>query len=146
MAELADARDLKSRSRNRVGVRFPLSADIIMSMNKILTYQEAHDKINFLKTQGATVTLAVGCFDILHMGHIEYLKKGKEHSSFLFVGIENDKSIKLNKGRGRPINKLIDRLSILAEIEFVDYVSLLTMLSITKMILLSLLMLNAFFF
>jgi D-beta-D-heptose 7-phosphate kinase/D-beta-D-heptose 1-phosphate adenosyltransferase len=63
-----------------------------------------------------------GCFDILHRGHIEYLKKSKELGYKLIVGLNSDASIKRLKGNDRPVNNQQDRKTVLESLEFVDEV------------------------
>lgn len=63
-----------------------------------------------------------GCFDILHLGHIKYLQSAKSFGDKLIVGLNSDDSIKRLKGESRPINSQNDRASLLAALEFVDYV------------------------
>ncbi len=63
-----------------------------------------------------------GCFDILHRGHIEYLKESKALGEYLIVGINSDKSVKKLKGKTRPINNQEDRKFILESLRCVDKV------------------------
>lgn len=63
-----------------------------------------------------------GCFDILHTGHIEYLKKSRQLGDLLVIGLNSDNSIKKLKGKNRPINKQEDRVKILESFSFVDYI------------------------
>lgn len=63
-----------------------------------------------------------GCFDLLHVGHIELLKYAKSLGSYLIVGINSDESVKRLKGFSRPINNEITRKTILESIKFVDEV------------------------
>lgn len=63
-----------------------------------------------------------GCFDILHLGHIDYLSKSKELADILIVGLNSDQSIKNIKGTQRPINNQYMRSMILASLFFVDIV------------------------
>lgn len=63
-----------------------------------------------------------GCFDILHLGHIEYLAKSKDLGDLLIVGLNSDKSVKKLKGEKRPINNQDMRSIILASLSFVDIV------------------------
>lgn len=63
-----------------------------------------------------------GCFDILHLGHIEYLQKARSFGDMLIVGLNSDRSIKALKGETRPVNGELDRASLLAALEFVDFV------------------------
>ena len=65
-----------------------------------------------------------GCFDLIHQGHIDYLKKAKEICDFLIVGLNNDNSVRKLKGNSRPILNESERASILSCLEFVDRVVL----------------------
>jgi len=66
-----------------------------------------------------------GCFDILHLGHLELLSKCREESnklnnSLVFVGLDSDKRIKSNKGNDRPINSITTRVSMLLSLKYID--------------------------
>jgi D-beta-D-heptose 7-phosphate kinase/D-beta-D-heptose 1-phosphate adenosyltransferase len=63
-----------------------------------------------------------GCFDILHRGHIELFKYAKSLGDELIVGIDSDEKVALDKGPGRPINNLKDRIFLVQSIEYVDKV------------------------
>lgn len=63
-----------------------------------------------------------GCFDILHRGHVEYLKASRELGDMLIVGINSDASVKRLKGDTRPINSQEDRKYMLEALECVDHV------------------------
>lgn len=63
-----------------------------------------------------------GCFDILHVGHVELLKYSKSLGDFLIVGLNSDQSIKKLKGTNRPINCEKDRKKILESLKYVDEV------------------------
>jgi len=63
-----------------------------------------------------------GCFDILHRGHVEYLKEAKKLGDILIVGLNSDESVRKLKGKGRPINKENDRAQVLMALESVDSV------------------------
>ncbi len=65
-----------------------------------------------------------GCFDVLHRGHIEYLRSCKQHGDIVVVGLNSDSSIKIIKGPERPINNQEDRAIMLTALEMVDYVSI----------------------
>lgn len=66
------------------------------------------------------VILVGGCFDILHVGHIYFLKKAKSFGNYLVVLLEPDENIKKLKGKNRPIFKLKDRIKVLEAIKYVD--------------------------
>ena len=63
-----------------------------------------------------------GCFDVLHRGHIELFRYARSLGDELIVGIDSDKKVKLDKGKGRPINNLQDRMFMLQSIRYIDKV------------------------
>lgn len=63
-----------------------------------------------------------GCFDILHVGHIEMLEYAKSRGDYLFVGLDTDKRVQTNKGPDRPHNCLADRMRVIRSLRFVDSV------------------------
>ncbi|OQX73082.1 MAG: D-glycero-beta-D-manno-heptose 1-phosphate adenylyltransferase [Bacteroidetes bacterium 4484_249] len=65
-----------------------------------------------------------GCFDILHLGHIDYLSKAKDLGDVLIVGLNTDNSVKRLKGKNRPVNNEEARALLLATLKFVDAVVL----------------------
>jgi rfaE bifunctional protein nucleotidyltransferase chain/domain len=89
---------------------------------KIKTLKELLDLRKALKRRKRAVVFTNGCFDILHRGHIEYLKKAKSLGDVLMVGINSDSSIRKLKGKTRPIVQQDDRAAIIASLEMVDYV------------------------
>lgn len=73
---------------------------------------------------GAKVVFTNGCFDILHLGHVEYLAKAADMGDVLVVGLNTDASVKRLKGEERPINNQDARALVLASLSFVDAVVL----------------------
>ena len=64
-----------------------------------------------------------GCFDILHAGHVDLLKRCRREASMLVVGLNSDASVRaMNKGDNRPINTFANRAAVLSALECVDYV------------------------
>ena len=61
-----------------------------------------------------------GCFDLLHKGHLDYLKKSREKCGFLIVGLNSDLSVKKLKGQSRPIINENERSEILSNFDFID--------------------------
>tara|TARA_B100001057_G_scaffold449822_1_gene491374 strand:- start:1813 stop:3213 length:1401 start_codon:yes stop_codon:yes gene_type:complete len=93
--------------------------------------------VNFLKSQNQKIVLTNGCFDIIHIGHIHLLEKAKTFGDFLIVALNSDKSVKLLKGKKRPINKVLARIKSLEALKCVDLVVVfneLTPLNIIKTI------------
>ena len=64
-----------------------------------------------------------GCFDLLHPGHVTYLEGARKLGDLLIVALNSDESVKRIKGPERPINPLEDRLTVIAALESVDYVT-----------------------
>ena len=77
---------------------------------------------NKARRERKKVVFTNGCFDLLHRGHIVYLKKAKRLGDFLIVGVNSDHSVRKLKGKGRPLVRQEDRSIILAALECVDYV------------------------
>ena len=75
-----------------------------------------------LKKEGKKIVFTNGCFDILHFGHISYLRAAKSFGDILVVGLNSDDSVRRLKGDLRPINSQYDRAQILRELECVDFV------------------------
>jgi glycerol-3-phosphate cytidylyltransferase len=92
--------------------------------SKIKTRFEMDNIVQSLKQQGKTIVTCNGCFDILHIGHIEFLKEAKAQGDILIVAINSDSSIKANKGPSRPINNENNRANILAALRMIDYVTI----------------------
>jgi len=91
--------------------------------NKITTPQEALEKITAWKKEGASIIFTNGCFDILHVGHVDYLQKAKNIGGKLIIGVNTDKSVRRIKGENRPIVDENARMRVLASLEFVDCVT-----------------------
>ena len=81
------------------------------------------DNISAIPKEG--VVLAGGCFDIIHLAHIKFLKLAKEKGQFLALLLESDENIKQMKGKDRPVNNQITRAENLSKLGFVDYIILL---------------------
>ncbi len=94
-------------------------------MNKIVNIEQSIKIAKKLRKKGNTVVLAGGCFDILHIGHVEYLEKAKKEGDVLFVMLESDETVRRIKGRTRPIHKQQERAHMLSSLSVVDYVILL---------------------
>ena len=92
--------------------------------SKIKSLKELSRIRDILKKQGKTVVFTNGCFDIIHRGHIECLRKAKSFGDILIVGLNSDSSVRKIKGDRRPIVYQKDRAEILASLEMVDYVSI----------------------
>ena len=69
---------------------------------------------------GVKKVLVGGCFDILHVGHVGFLKKARSFGDYLIVLLESDENIKKLKGKGKPIFNLKERIAVLKAIKYVD--------------------------
>lgn len=77
-----------------------------------------------LKRRGKSVVFTNGCFDLLHFGHARYLEQAKKIGDVLVVAVNSDTSVRIIKGKKRPIVKEADRAGLIAALESVDYVTL----------------------
>jgi D-beta-D-heptose 7-phosphate kinase/D-beta-D-heptose 1-phosphate adenosyltransferase len=75
-----------------------------------------------LRAQGKRIVFTNGCFDLLHAGHIQYLRESRVQGDLLMVGINSDGSVRRLKGPSRPVIGEEDRAHILGALSFVDYV------------------------
>ena len=93
-------------------------------MGKVIERAKVEELVNQIKKQGKTIVATNGCFDILHVGHVRYLKKSRDFGDVLIVGLNSDVSVKSIKGPDRPINNENDRAEVLCALNSVDYVVL----------------------
>lgn len=91
-------------------------------MRKNKTIASLKKKVKELKEKNKTIVFTNGCFDLIHPGHIQILKKAKESGDILIVAINSDKSVKAIKGKTRPLLGQKARVTILSAIQYVDYV------------------------
>lgn len=90
--------------------------------DSIKTFEEITKIATFLKDKNKKVVFTNGCFDILHRGHVEYLKTARSFGDALILGLNSDASVRKLKGPNRPINNQIDRAIVLSALESVDFV------------------------
>lgn len=90
-------------------------------MGTILTSRELN-KLSELKRANQKLVLVGGCFDILHKGHIGFLKRAKELGDILVVLVESDQRVRKLKGADRPINTQEDRAAVLSNLSMVNAV------------------------
>ncbi len=103
--------------------------DEIISQNdtdksKIRPIDVLVDELNWHRKRNKKIVFTNGCFDVLHTGHVKYLRFCKSHGDIVVVGLNSDSSVKKIKGDGRPVNNQDDRAMILAALEMVDYVTI----------------------
>lgn len=83
-------------------------------MGEQLTLEEAVQQRALLHAQGRKLVLTNGHFDLLHVGHLDYLEKARALGDALFVGLNGDASTRRLKGVGRPLVPALDRVRLLA--------------------------------
>jgi D-glycero-beta-D-manno-heptose 1-phosphate adenylyltransferase len=89
---------------------------------KIVSRDELRQRVASWRSAGDRVTLANGCFDVLHVGHVRYLHAARELGGKLIVAINADASVRALKGEGRPVMPAEERAEILASLADVDAV------------------------
>jgi rfaE bifunctional protein nucleotidyltransferase chain/domain len=89
---------------------------------KVLSRDRLKRQVAEWRRQGQSITLANGCFDLLHVGHVRYLHAAKELGGRLIVAINADESVRALKGEGRPLMPEDERAEILAALADVDAV------------------------
>ena len=90
--------------------------------NKLLSRDALRERVNEWRRSGQQIVLTNGCFDLLHVGHIRYLRGAKALGGKLVVAINSDDSVRELKGEGRPAMPASERAEILAALSAVDAV------------------------
>jgi len=91
---------------------------------KIMELEELKAEIENKKEDGELIVFTNGCFDILHVGHIRYLKKAASLGDKLVLAVNSDSSVRELKGNNRPFVPQEERLEMLAALEMIDYLVL----------------------
>lgn len=91
-------------------------------MGKVMQVEEALEVRQEARRKGEKVVFTNGVFDLLHVGHLDYLTKSKKMADLLIVGLNSDSSSRLLKGEGRPLNSETDRAALLTGLKCVDLV------------------------
>jgi rfaE bifunctional protein nucleotidyltransferase chain/domain len=93
-------------------------------MNKLLSPKRLTLILRRLRSKGKRIVFTNGCFDILHVGHVDYLSMARKMGDVLVIGLNSDSSVRKIKGKGRPVNSQLDRARVLSALEPVDYISI----------------------
>ncbi len=88
---------------------------------KVLEPASLLEALDRRRRAGERIVFTNGCFDLLHAGHVAFLRFARAQGDLLVVGVNGDRSVRALKGRGRPVLSLSDRLEILASLEPIDY-------------------------
>jgi rfaE bifunctional protein nucleotidyltransferase chain/domain len=95
---------------------------LLQTSDKICDLTEALQRRNAWKKASDQVVFTNGCFDILHLGHVDYLEKAHQTGTKMIVGLNSDDSVRMLKGPERPVNNEYARARIIASLQFVDLV------------------------
>jgi D-glycero-beta-D-manno-heptose 1-phosphate adenylyltransferase len=96
----------------------------IMTESKILSREQAVRQADQWRADGQQIVFTNGCFDIVHLGHIDYLEKARALGQRLILGLNTDASVSCIKGPMRPVVNEYARARLMAALEFVDAVTL----------------------
>lgn len=91
-------------------------------MGQVVNLEELLNIVSELKKQNKIILTTNGCFDIIHAGHVRYLKQAKELGDILIMCLNSDTSVKRLKGPSRPLNHEDDRAEVISSLQAVDYV------------------------
>lgn len=92
-------------------------------VGKIRSVDSLQAELNWRRKQNQKIVFTNGCFDVIHRGHIEFLKFCKQQGDAVVVGLNSDNSVKIIKGQDRPIHNQLDRAAVLAAFETVDFIT-----------------------
>ena len=87
---------------------------------KILDENQLNQQLAVWRFLNKKIVFTNGCFDIIHLGHIDYLSKAKDLGDILLIGLNTDDSVKRLKGNNRPIKNQLERSVLLASLQFID--------------------------
>lgn len=119
----------------RIGVtpitRADILADILNTTNahcntltsKLVTIDSLLSLLKLRRSLGQRIGFTNGCFDILHVGHVQYITEARQQVDCLIVGLNDDDSVRRLKGVNRPINDVMSRATVLAALYGVDYIT-----------------------
>ena len=93
-------------------------------MNKILDRKTLKNSLDILRREGKKIAFTNGCFDILHVGHVRYLREAKKTADVLILALNSDFSVRSIKGETRPLVPEEERAEILAALEFIDFITI----------------------
>jgi rfaE bifunctional protein nucleotidyltransferase chain/domain len=105
-----------------------------MNAEKIVTREALRKRVKGWRKTGARIVLANGIFDLLHVGHVRYLRGAKDLGGKLVVAINSDESVRALKGNGRPIMPAAERAEIVAALADVDAVVVFPELDVRSLI------------
>lgn len=105
------------------GLQEGRAVDYGSAMRKVSTPSKLERRIAGARRSGKRVVFTNGCFDLIHPGHVRYLRAAKRLGDILVVALNSDRSVRRLKGQGRPLVPQRDRCEVMAALEMVDYVT-----------------------
>ncbi len=93
-------------------------------MGKIYARQQLRDELDRLREGGKKIVFTNGCFDILHAGHVRYLREARKLGDVLVLALNSDSSVRSIKGEKRPLIPQQERAEVVSSLESVDYVTI----------------------
>jgi rfaE bifunctional protein nucleotidyltransferase chain/domain len=104
--------------------KYLIMENLFLKEDRKIIYNKRHLKDLITKNDIKKIGLTSGCFDIIHVGHLNFIKNCKKNCDILFVCLSCDEQIKQLKGENRPINNYKDRIQLLKHIDDIDYIIL----------------------
>jgi len=92
-------------------------------MGKICTREQLKEELDIVRREGKRIVFTNGCFDILHVGHVRYLREAQGEGDVLVVAVNSDSSVRSIKGEKRPLVSEAERAEMVAALAMVDYVT-----------------------
>ncbi|RKY21356.1 MAG: D-glycero-beta-D-manno-heptose 1-phosphate adenylyltransferase [Planctomycetota bacterium] len=90
---------------------------------KVLSREALLERLAHERERGRRIVFTNGCFDVLHVGHLAYLQEARSYGDVLVLGVNDDASVRRLKGESRPVNRCEDRMTLLAGLECVSFVT-----------------------
>jgi rfaE bifunctional protein nucleotidyltransferase chain/domain len=105
-----------------------------MATPKLKTVKELATIREQMQAEGRRLVMTNGCFDLLHVGHVRYLRLARELGDALVVALNSDASVRSLKGPSRPITPEQDRAEVMAALAAVDFVTIFPTVRVTEVI------------
>ncbi|TDI25311.1 MAG: D-glycero-beta-D-manno-heptose 1-phosphate adenylyltransferase [Acidobacteria bacterium] len=104
------------------------------TIGAVLSETELLERVRVERAAGRTFAFANGCFDVLHVGHVRYLAGSAAEADRLVVAVNDDASVAVLKGSGRPTQTAVDRAELVAALRMVDYVVVFPDLTVERLL------------
>jgi D-beta-D-heptose 7-phosphate kinase/D-beta-D-heptose 1-phosphate adenosyltransferase len=107
--------------QNKRALNSAITNEIILKKT-LSNMTEIGGLLDYAKRNKKKLVFTNGCFDVLHAGHIHLFKESRKFGNLLVVAINNDASVRILKGKSRPINCINNRIEVLKSIQFIDFI------------------------